>query len=121
MAQKIKQKLPIGRPVQAIKKHLSRTVRYNENEHNLMLKNAKLSGMKPAEWIRESSVKKVVHPRFNKDDRKVLHMLAGVANNLNQLTALSHQMGIESTYKKCLLLIDEINGYLNYLHHDRKD
>src|SRR5690606_18256711 len=119
MESKIKRKLPQGRPVLAIKKSFRRTVRYNENQYKMMMANAQRAGMKPAEWIRENSVNKTVKPRFNQEDRKVLHVLAGAANNLNQLTALSHQLGLQTVQKECLQLIDQINGYLKFLNDGR--
>jgi len=119
METKIKRKLPKGRPVLAIKKSFRRTVRYNENQYKAMLDNAKQAGMNPAEWIRESSVNKTIKPRFDQEDRKVLHVLAGASNNLNQLTALSHQMGLQTVQKECLQVIDQISGYLKFLNDDR--
>jgi len=118
MEAKTKRKLPKGRPVQLVKKSYRRTVRYNENEYYLMLSNAKISGRKPAEWIRESSTKKTVKARFNQEDRKVLHVLAGAANNLNQITALSHKAGLEIIQQECLKVISKINAYLKILNQD---
>jgi len=118
MDTQIKWKLPKGRSVQLVKKSYRKTVRYSENEYHLMLSNAKLSGRKPAEWIRESSTSKTVKARFNQEDRKVLHVLAGAANNLNQITALSHKAGLNNVQQECLKVISEINGYLKILNQD---
>jgi len=116
--EKIKRKLPSGRPIQLIKKSFRRTVRFTESEYHVMLTNAKLSGKKPAEWIRESSTRKTVKARFNIEDRKVLHVLAGAANNLNQITALSYKVGLNTVHQECLKVIEEINGYLKKLNQD---
>lgn len=111
----IPQKLQKGRPFITDKKSFRRSVRYNKKQYGLMLDNAKLAGMKPSEWIRESSIKKTIKPRFSQEDRKVLHVLAGVSNNLNQLTALSHQAGLEPIQNNCLMVIKEISRYLKQL------
>lgn len=108
-----------GRPITPDKKCFLRSVRYNEKQYRLMLDSAKLAGMKPSEWIRESSIRKTIKPRFNQEDRKVLHVLAGASNNLNQLTALSHQVGLESVRSDCLRVIEEISGYLKLLKDGR--
>ncbi len=113
------QKLQKGRPLIPDKKSFRRSVRYNEKQYRLMLDNAKHAGMKPSEWIRESSIKKTIKPRFNQEDRKVLHVLAGASNNLNQLTALSHQAGLEPVQKDCRRVIAEISSYLKLLNDGR--
>lgn len=112
-------KIVKGRPETADKKCFRRSVRYTEKQYSLMLENAKLAGMKPSEWIRESSIKKTIKPRFSQEDRKVLHVLAGASNNLNQLTALSHQAGLASVRSDCLRVIEEISGYLKFLNDGR--
>ncbi|HUH18561.1 plasmid mobilization protein [Albibacterium sp.] len=119
MKYNIQQNIKKGRPRITDKKLHLKSVRYNEKQYRIVLDNAKNAGMKPSEWIRESSIKTRVKPRFSTEDRKVLHVLAGVSNNLNQLTALSHQAGMDSFKEKCQKVIDEISNYLKLLSDDR--
>lgn len=119
MKYNIQQNIKKGRPCIADKKLHLKSVRYNEKQYRIVLANAENAGMKSSEWIRESSIKIRVKPRFSPEDRKVLHVLAGVSNNLNQLTALSHQAGMDSFKEKCQKVIGEISHYLKLLSDGR--
>lgn len=119
MKYNIQQNIKKGRPRIADKKLHLKSVRYNEKQYRILLDNSKNAGMKPSEWIRESSIKTLVKPRFSPEDRKVLHVLAGISNNLNQLTALSHQAGMDSFEDKCQKVIGEISNYLKLLSDGR--
>lgn len=70
---------------------------------------SKQAGMKISDWFRHAAKSAKVSPRFNAEELKIFRILAGMANNLNQLTKLSHEQGLLLFQKKCRVLVDDIN------------
>jgi hypothetical protein len=97
-----------GRPVKKIKREKIIMVRLSKTEHFIIEGKASKAGLKISDWFRQSAKAATVSPRFSPEDLKVFRMLAGMANNLNQLTKLSHEQGLLVFQKKCRELIGEI-------------
>ena len=74
--------------------------------------------MRISDWFREATLKAKVISRMTEEDRRVLHMLAGMANNLNQLTKLAHTSGLLTIAIRCGSLLTEIDQALKYLNSD---
>lgn len=107
-----------GAPQKKIKRTSGIRVRLTTSERFLIESKAKQAGMRISDWIREAAIKAKVMTRITAEDRRVLHLLAGMANNLNQLTKLAHASGIMSIAIKCGHLLTEIDQTLKYLNND---
>ena len=107
-----------GRPLKAIKRENQIRVRLTKTEHYLIDKKAKKAGMNISEWFRRSAIKSKVLIRISTEDLKVLRTLAGMANNLNQLTKLAHQQGLLIVQRKCRELLSVIDDTLKLLSRD---
>ena len=102
-----------GRPALKIKRTTSINVRLTSLERILIEGKAKQAKLSPSDWFRKAAKKATVHPRITPDDMHVLHVLAGMANNLNQLTKLSHTYGLLRFQRDCQELIARINVVFN--------
>lgn len=107
-----------GRPKKKIKMTYRISIRFTETEHFVVLSKAKQSGIKLSEWVRENAIKARVIARFKPEDLKILRVLSGCANNLNQLTMKAHQAGLPLVLKECQEVIKEIDKYLKQLNKD---
>ena len=83
-----------GRPKKEIKRDYTLSVRMTKIERIRIDGKAKKAGLNPTEWFRQAAKSAQVMPRLSPADIKHLGMLAGLANNLNQLTRLAHIKGI---------------------------
>jgi hypothetical protein len=110
-----------GRPEKAIKRNTSLVVRLTPTERLLIESKAKEAGMLPTVWFRQAAKRAKIIKRLTPEDMRILRVLTGMANNLNQLTHLAHIVGLPRIEKQCgeiLLQIDETITYLN--SDDRK-
>jgi len=107
-----------GRPPKKVKRENQLMVRLTENERFLVEEKSKEAGMRPSEWFRQAAKKAKVIARLKPEDGEFLRMLAGLANNLNQLTRLAHKDGLITVQKKCRELLFEIDGVLKNLSSD---
>ena len=81
---------------------------------------AKKAGIKPSEWFRRAAKSAKVFPRFTAEESSWFRALAGLANNLNQLTHLAHVAGLFSLAFKCQLILKQIEELLTKISsHDR--
>ena len=70
--------------------------------------------------VRRAAKSAKVFPRFTVEETSWFRMLAGLANNLNQLTRLSHVAGLFSLALKCQALLKQIEELLTKINsHDR--
>ncbi|MBT2561358.1 plasmid mobilization relaxosome protein MobC [Pedobacter sp. ISL-68] len=107
-----------GAPKKRIRREVHVKVRLTTTERFLIESKARGAGMRISDWVREAILKAKVMTRLTTEDRRVLHLLAGMANNLNQLTKLAHTSGIMSIAIKCGHLLTEIDQTLKYLNSD---
>ncbi|QNK64111.1 plasmid mobilization relaxosome protein MobC [Pedobacter sp. PAMC26386] len=107
-----------GAPQKKIKRASGIRVRLNAKERFLIESKARMAGMRISDWVRAAALKAKVVARITDEDRRILHLLAGMANNLNQLTKLAHTNGIMSIVIKCDQLLTEIDQTLRYLNSD---
>ncbi len=71
-----------------------------------------------AEYVRESALQaEVVQPR-TEADMKEFRTLVGLANNLNQLTKMAHQVGIIYLYSPIENLFGEITNVVRTYKQD---
>lgn len=111
-----------GAPKKRIKRASGIRVRLTSTERFLIESKAREAGMRISDWFRAAALKAKVVTRMTAEDRRVLHLLAGMANNLNQLTKLAHTSGLVSVAIRCGRLLTEIDQTLKYLNsHDGED
>ena len=113
-----KRRLP-GRPKKMVSRSDFLMVRLTPTERILIEGRAKKAGLKSSEWFRRAAKSAKVFPRFTVEESSWFRMLAGLANNLNQLTHLAHVAGLFSLGLKCQAMLRQIDELLTKLNsHD---
>ncbi|SEM69978.1 mobilisation protein (MobC) [Mucilaginibacter gossypiicola] len=113
-----KKRLP-GRPKKTVSRSDFLMVRLTPTERVLIDGRAKRAGLKSSEWFRSAAKSAKVFPRFSVEETSWFRMLAGLANNLNQLTHLAHVAGLFSLALKCQALLKQIEDLLTKISgHD---
>jgi hypothetical protein len=107
-----------GRPKKNIRREVHIKVRLTATEHFLIKTKAKEAGMRVSGWFRAAARTAKVIARLKPEDLRIMRMLAGLANNLNQLTKLAHRDGILTIAIKCGQLLVEIDEALTYFNSD---
>ena len=108
----LKKKRVPGRPKKTVSRSNILMVRLTPTEKFLIEGRAKKAGLKSSEWFRRAAKNAKVFPRFTTEESGWFRMLAGLANNLNQLTHLAHVKGLLSLALKCQTMLREIEELL---------
>lgn len=105
-----------GRPALGRTRKLTKgvTVKFSPVSYEALRFRAGKSGRSLAVYIREAALAATVTARHTPEENALLRSLAGMANNLNQLTKLSHQTGFYRTR----LLIEGLLGKLKRIMDD---
>ncbi|WP_114939562.1 plasmid mobilization protein [Mucilaginibacter endophyticus] len=115
----IKKMRPPGRPKKSIRRSDFLMVRLTPTEKILIEGRAKNAGLKPSEWFRRAAKNARVFSRFTPEETSWFRMLAGVANNLNQLTHLAHVAGLFTLAVKCQNILKQVDELITKLSsHD---
>lgn len=110
-----------GAPKKKVRRELIIRVRMTATERFQIDNKAKAAGMRLSSWIRAAAKNAKIIPRLTAEERRILWMLAELANNLNQLTKLAHQAGLLRIVNNCNLILTEIDLTLKHLNnHDGK-
>ena len=108
-----------GRPKKKVRRSDMLMVRLTPTEKYLIEERAKKAGIKPSEWFRRAAKSAKVFPRFTTEESGWFRMLAGLANNLNQLTHLAHVAGLFTIALKCQSKLKQIEELLTKINsHD---
>ena len=107
-----------GRPKVKVRRETHVKVRLTATERYMISARAKDAGMRLSDWIRAAAKAAKVVARLKPEDLQIMRMLAGLANNLNQLTKLAHRDGILTIANKCGNLLIEIDQALKYFNSD---
>ena len=101
-----------GRPPTGRVRKLSKsvTVKFSKPSYEALRLRARKANRKLAEYIRESALNGVVVSGHNAETVAIAKNLIGMANNLNQLTKLSHQRGFHETPCICGGLVEKIES-----------
>ena len=110
-----------GAPKKRVRRELVLRVRITATERFQIDNKAKAAGMRSSSWIRASAKNAKIVPRLTADERRILWMFAELANNLNQLTKLAHQLGLVSVVRDCSAILAEINLTLKHLNSDDRE
>ena len=110
-----------GAPKKRVRREIILRIRMTATDRFYINSKAKDAGMKASSWIRTAARNAKIVPRLTDDERRILWMLAELANNLNQLTKLAHQLGLLSVARDCSKILNEIDITLKHLNnHDRE-
>ncbi len=86
-----------GRPKKLNGRSCLTGIRFTPAEYGIVQNKAKEAGRKPTVFIREAALKGgSVKASLTQEQMLLIRQLAGMANNLNQLTRKYHQAGIET-------------------------
>lgn len=106
-----------GRPKAKIRRDQTLRIRINATELFLIKAKARDAGMRASTWIRQSAKSAKIAPRWTPEQMELLRMLAGMANNLNQLARQANSGKLLFIVRKCENLLSEIDGTLKYLNN----
>ena len=107
-----------GRPKANIKRESHAKIRLTATERILYNGRAKDAGMNLSDFVRAAIKSARVTSRLSVEDMKLMRMMTGLANNLNQLTRLAHRDGLLSVARKCSEVLNEIDQALKYFNND---
>lgn len=102
-----------GRPTKSLaeKRKYRLSLKLNTVEYFELKKKARIASKNRCEILREFILKGEIQQRISPGELHLQKQLAGMANNLNQLTRLAHLQGVnslKSISEKLLAEIDEI-------------
>jgi hypothetical protein len=108
-----------GRPKGKVRRDQVLRIRINAAELFLIRSKAREAGMRASTWIRQAAKSAKISPRWTPEQMQVLRVLAGMANNLNQLAKQANSGKLLFIARKCDTLLVEIDDTLKYLNnHD---
>ncbi len=110
-----------GAPKKRVKRELIIRIRMTATERFFIDNKAKTAGMRSSSWIRAAAKSAKIVPRLTDDERRILWMLAELANNLNQLTKLAHQLGLLRVVRQCQEVLKQIDNTLTQLNKDDRE
>lgn len=104
---------PRGRPRVSGVCKLSKavTVKFSKIDYERLCRRSRQANLTLAEFLRVSAFETTITARHSAEETAVIRSFTGMANNLNQLTRLSHQAGFHRTQKtvtELLLKLKEI-------------
>ncbi|MGI8634409.1 MAG: plasmid mobilization protein [Segetibacter sp.] len=83
-----------GRPKQAIKKDTVTGVRFSKLEYFVVKQKASRAGLGITVYIRQMAIHGQVVALMSEEEKHFVRELAGMSNNINQLTKKAHQEGL---------------------------
>ena len=110
-----------GRPSKKVKRSVIHMLRLTPLEQFAFSGKARKAGISLSEFLRKVARKGKVVSRLTTEEAAALRMLAGMANNLNQLTKLSHQGGLFTLATSASRLLGEVTVLMqNLISDDRQ-
>ena len=106
---------PRGRPQVSTLKRLTKsvTVKFSKPDYEKLRHRSKNANRTLAEYIRDSAFDARIVAKHSVEDAAVIRNLTGLANNLNQLTKLSHQTGFYRTKNIVMEILAKLKEILN--------
>ena len=114
---------PRGRPQVSTLKRLTKsvTVKFSKPDYEMLRRRSKNANRTLAEYIRESAFDAQIVAKHSAEDAAVIRNLTGMANNLNQLTRLSHQAGFHRTQRIVTELLQKLKEIIvRYRYGERR-
>lgn len=104
---------PKGRPAKGDNKlSVSINLKLTEVDYNSIKEKSGKLGLTPTQYAREMTLKGSVKNRFSLEELDLIRKVAGMANNLNQITRKANQEGFENTSRVAYILILELKNLL---------
>lgn len=109
-----------GRPTVAEARRLSRavTVKFSKKDYEILMNRSKKANKHIAEYIRDSALNSEIEKQPLETIAKDYRMLVGMANNLNQLTKMAHQQGINYVFLPLNSLLGDISHIVREYKQD---
>ena len=106
---------PRGRPQVSTLKRLSKsvTVKFSKPDYEMLRHRSKNANRTLTEYIRDSAFDAGIVAKHSTEDATIIRNLTGMANNLNQLTKLSHQTGFYRTRNVVMELLENLKSIMN--------
>ena len=119
-----KKNRPRGRPKVSGVCKLSKavTVKFSKIEdYERLCRRSRQANLTLAEFLRVSAFETTITARHSAEETAVIRSLTGMANNLNQLTRLSHQAGFYRTQRTVTELLQKLKEIIvQYRHGERR-
>ena len=112
---KITKPKPRGRPQASTLKRLTKsvTVKFSKPDYEKLRHRSKNANRTLAEYIRDAAFDARIVPKHSTEDAAVIRNLTGMANNLNQLTKLSHQTGFYHTKNIVMEVLEKLRSIMS--------
>ena len=107
-----------GRPKLSVRREREMKIRLSNKEEFYIKTKARQAGMQTSSWFRAAAQNAKIVPRLSVEDRGLLHMLTGMANNLNQLARQANMGNLLLIARKCHELLSQIDTALKKFNHD---
>src|ERR1700744_5206097 len=107
-----------GAPKKRVRRESIIRIRMTVTERFQIDTKAKAAGMRSSSWIRAAAKSAKIVPRLTAEERRIIWMLAELANNLNQLVKLAHQRGLLTVVRDCNNILKEIDTVIKHLNND---
>lgn len=106
---------PRGRPQVSTLKRLTKsvTVKFSKPDYEKLRHRSKNANRTLAEYIRYAAFDARIVAKHSTEDAAIIRNLTGMANNLNQLTKLSHQTGFDRTKNVVVELLEKLKSIMN--------
>ena len=118
-----KKNRPRGRPRVSGVCKLSKavTVKFSKIDYERLCRRSRQANLTLAEFLRVSAFETTITARHSAEETAVIRSLTGMANNLNQLTRLSHQAGFHRTQRTVTELLQKLKEIIvRYRHGERR-
>ncbi|WP_172634941.1 plasmid mobilization protein [Paraprevotella clara] len=109
---------PKGRPKASSFRKLSKsvTVKFSKPDYDRLCLRSRQTNRTLAEYIRDTAFNTQIVAKHSTEEITTMRNLVGMANNLNQLTKLSHQIGLYRTTNMVTELLEKLKAIM----HDYK-
>lgn len=106
---------PRGRPKASSFRKLSKsvTVKFSKPDYDRLCLRSKQANRTLAEYIRDSTFNAQIVAKHSTEEITTMRNLVGMANNLNQLTKLSHQIGLYRTTNMVMELLEKLKAIMH--------
>ena len=114
---------PRGRPQISTLKRLTKsvTVKFSKPDYEKLRHRSKNANRTLAEYIRDAAFDARIVAKHSTEDVAIIRNLTGMANNLNQLTKLSHQTGFYRTKNIVMEVLEKLKSIMsNYKATERR-
>ena len=97
------------------------TVKFSKIDYERLCRRSRQANLTLAEFLRVSAFETTITARHSAEETAVIRSLTGMANNLNQLTRLSHQTGFHRTQRTVTELLQKLKEIIiRYRHGERR-